>query len=106
MDRERLKLLLYALHKRSFHNEQIIKHSLFCVCFHCKRLFYGREVTEWCDSDSIDNRTALCPYCGVDSVIGDKDGDIYIEPAMTELMNIQFFGDGIDSLEKIPYLDD
>lgn len=109
MDRdklERLKLFLYITHKRSFHNEQEIKRSVSCICFHCERWFYSRQVTKWCDNDNVGNRTARCPYCDVDSVLGDAEDEIYISPEVKKLMHIQFFGDSIDSLEKIPYLDD
>ena len=110
MDREkleRLKLFLYYAHQHSFHNEQEIKRSVSCICFHCERWFYSRQVTMWCDEDNVGNRTARCPYCGVDSVLGDdEDDEIYTLPVVNKLMHIQFFGEGIDNLEKIPYIDD
>ena len=73
----------------------------------CERWFYSRQVTRWCDEDNVGNRTARCPYCGVDSVLGDdEDDEIYTLPVVNKLMHIQFFGEGIDNLEKIPYIDD
>lgn len=47
-----------------------------CGCFYCRRIFHSSEITEWIIADTpIDRRgTALCPYCGVDSVIGESSG--------------------------------
>lgn len=36
-----------------------------CGCFYCQAVFAGDEVKEWVDDD----RTALCPRCGIDSVL-------------------------------------
>ena len=36
-------------------------------CFHCEVTFPVSAISEWID----DAETALCPVCGVDSVIGD-----------------------------------
>jgi hypothetical protein len=46
-----------------------------CGCFYCCAVFAASEITDWVDGD--DNgvgQTALCPKCGIDSVIGDKSG--------------------------------
>ena len=37
-----------------------------CACFFCFRTFRSTEIKAWIDA----NQTALCPSCGVDSVIG------------------------------------
>jgi hypothetical protein len=34
------------------------------------KIFNPAEITEWVD----DGDTALCPYCGIDSVIGESSG--------------------------------
>ena len=54
-------------------NEDIIKNSTTCGCFYCKSIFRAEEVTDWTD-DFLDKLTALCPVCGIDSVIGDASG--------------------------------
>jgi hypothetical protein len=37
-----------------------------CGCFFCFRIFATTDIKTWVDSD----QTALCPHCGIDSVIG------------------------------------
>jgi hypothetical protein len=34
----------------------------------------GLEISNFEDPDSLAGGTALCPYCGSDSVLGDKSG--------------------------------
>ena len=49
--------------------------STQCGCFHCCALFSPSEILDWVDEDdSGAGRTALCPKCGIDSVIGDRVG--------------------------------
>lgn len=57
-------------HNHSIHNRMDIEASTDCGCFCCCRIFPANLVTEWADS----GRTGLCPYCGVDAVIGDVSG--------------------------------
>ncbi len=44
--------------------------STRCGCFFCFRTFAATDVKAWIDTDT----TALCPHCGVDSVLGDASG--------------------------------
>lgn len=44
--------------------------SAKCACFFCFRTFATSDIKAWIDA----NTTALCPRCGVDSVIGDASG--------------------------------
>ena len=37
-----------------------------CACFFCFRKFTPGEITSWIDA----GQTALCPKCGLDSVLG------------------------------------
>jgi len=52
----------------SFNRGQILASEL-AVCYHCSRQFPPAEITEWCDGDNP-GETAICPYCGVDAVVG------------------------------------
>ncbi|MBO7263225.1 MAG: hypothetical protein J6U93_01745 [Alistipes sp.] len=69
MTKEDLKVLLYVLHRSTFRNEKQIYASVQCGCFHCGKLFKPEDVINWCDNDGRGDRTALCPYCDIDSVI-------------------------------------
>ena len=41
-----------------------------CGCFFCLTIFSPREIKKWVDS----HKTAICPYCGIDSIIGESSG--------------------------------
>jgi hypothetical protein len=43
--------------------------SEVAVCYYCFSEFSPRTIKEWCDGDAQD-QTAICPHCGVDSVVG------------------------------------
>ena len=68
-----------------------------CGCFYCKSIYSASEVNEWCDNDGRGDKTALCPKCGIDSVLGDATF-VELTPELLELMNMLFFGDGIDNV--------
>lgn len=59
--------VLKKAHEACFQNRKILKQSKKCACFYCNNIFSPAEIEIWCDG----NTTALCPYCGIDSVIGD-----------------------------------
>ncbi|ARP44442.1 MULTISPECIES: cytoplasmic protein [Geobacillus] len=59
-----------AAHRFSAHNRKYLQNDALCGCFHCLAIFSPGEITEWVDQGD----TALCPYCGIDSVIGEGSG--------------------------------
>jgi hypothetical protein len=63
-------------HAHSIHHRSALAESTLCGCFYCLATFPPGEIVEWIDEENPDGegRTALCPRCGVDSVIGDKSG--------------------------------
>ncbi|MGC4042779.1 MAG: cytoplasmic protein [Armatimonas sp.] len=56
---------LTAAHKRSRLHRAAILASNACACFYCLAHFTPAEITEWIE----DGETALCPKCGIDSVL-------------------------------------
>lgn len=50
------------------HKQQLLKDTS-CGCFYCLTIFSPCEIIEWIDFENKD--TALCPYCGIDSIIGE-----------------------------------
>lgn len=60
---------LQDAHRFSSHHRDSLESSDLCGCFHCATTFRSVEIEEWTDGDS----TALCPYCGIDAVLGDID---------------------------------
>jgi uncharacterized protein len=61
--------------ERSYENRLAIAASSVCGCFHCAAIFQPGGVTEWVDG----GQTALCPFCHVDTVLGDASMDISSE---------------------------
>jgi hypothetical protein len=59
---------LIKLHNCAINNKKDIDKSDTCGCFYCKKIFYSGDITEWTD----EGQTAICPHCGVDSVICNK----------------------------------
>ena len=52
------------LHARSMNNRGALPDSRDCGCFFCIKLFSSHKITDW-----INEETARCPFCNVDSVI-------------------------------------
>jgi hypothetical protein len=59
-----------AAHRKSSNHRDEILASALCGCFYCCETFSPLEIEEWVDEDT----TALCPRCGIDSVIGAASG--------------------------------
>ena len=61
-------------HRFSSRHRRSISFSKKCGCFYCFKIFTPREIKDWIDEDEKGKgQTAICPYCGIDSVIGDYD---------------------------------
>lgn len=54
-------------------------------CFHCCGVFLASEIREWIDADE----TALCPRCGIDSVL--SENDVALDAEFLRLMNKTWF---------------
>ena len=53
-----------------------------CGCYFCFRIFKTATIKLWIDAD----QTALCPHCGIDSVVGSayvKIGDQFLRKMHT-----------------------
>lgn len=57
-------------HKFSSKHRAELKKDKVCGCFYCLEIFHPNQIQEWWDDDD----TAVCPYCGIDSVIGESSG--------------------------------
>ena len=86
-----------TVHSVTKNKSKQIQCSTNCGCFYCKSIYSANEVKEWCDNDGRGDKTALCPKCGIDSVLGDATF-VELTPKLLELMNMMFFGDGIDDV--------
>lgn len=63
-----------AAHKKSIRHRDELCNSEICGCFHCLKIFHFDEVEEWLNEREGPNLTAVCPNCGIDSVIGSASG--------------------------------
>ena len=58
-------------HSYSSNHKQSLSKDNKCGCFYCLEIFESSLINEWIE----DKRgTALCPFCGIDSVIGESSG--------------------------------
>lgn len=67
-----------AAHAHSHNHRDELAASTRCGCFHCGSVYAPSDVVDWIDpppqlATELGRRgqTALCPRCGIDSVIGD-----------------------------------
>ena len=82
---------LKVAHKHSsLHKKEVLQSDL-CGCFYCLKTFKSDEIAEWIDTDNSKDETALCPLCGIDSVIGDKSGLPVTDAIFLNDMNSLYF---------------
>ena len=81
---------LTAVYSHSMRNEESILKSDFCGCFHCISIFPVADVKSSAMMVEKDGcKTAICPICGIDSVLGDASVEISAE--ILEMMNEYYF---------------
>jgi hypothetical protein len=78
---------LKAAHRHSSRHRDELKASALCGCFFCLAAYSPTEVKEWCD----DERTALCPRCGIDSVLADQPSVPVTEATFLKAMREHWF---------------
>ena len=59
-------------HRFCINNKRALMENTLCGCFYCMRIFKPESITEW--TRDWHDFTALCPHCGIDSVIGENSG--------------------------------
>lgn len=62
---------LLSSHQGSFKYKNELVNSNVCGCFYCKKKFRTNEIKEWIEEGN-DVETAICPNCGIDSVLSEK----------------------------------
>ena len=77
---------LVELYANGKDNKEKLQHSTKCGCFHCKKIFDPAEINKWTD----DGNTAICPYCGIDSVIT-KTASYEIVPEVLDVLYKYYF---------------
>ena len=83
---------LTAAHRHSIRHRLELERSDRCGCFCCGATFDVSEINEWANDDpSRAEKTAICPRCGIDSVIGSASG-FPITAEFLERMRQRWFG--------------
>lgn len=75
----------------SMKNKKQLEMSGKCGCFGCIKIFEPSEIKEYIPGED----TAVCPFCGTDSVLGDYSGFEITEEFMQK-MNDEMFGEIMD----------
>lgn len=67
---------LEAAHHYSSNHKHELEKDHVCGCFYCLEIYAPAEIEEWIIDDNPCDRcgTAICPKCGIDSVIGESCG--------------------------------
>ena len=81
-----------AAHKFSSNHKPELEKDRLCGCFYCLRIYSPSEIKEWLvEETAIDWRgTAICPFCDVDSVIGESSGFPITREFMEEMHQVWF----------------
>lgn len=70
--------VLLTAHRHCVLNAAEIASSEQCGCFYCTSIYGPADVTEWIEDrrvlEGTVGKTALCPKCRIDSVIGSASG--------------------------------
>lgn len=75
-------------HEFSSRNMLALRNDRVCGCFYCLKIFSPEQIERWL----LVEQTALCPYCGIDSVIGESSGYPITEEFLAK-MKAYWFGD-------------
>ena len=82
-----MKDKLIAAHEFCTNNKTSLKRDKKCGCFHCMKIYDPIEIKDWItDADG----TAICPYCGIDSVLGESSGYPITEDFLSEMNDYWF----------------
>lgn len=78
--------LMEKLHAYSSHNKELIKSSNNCYCFYCKSTILSSDINDYID----EGNTALCPNCGIDSIIPDSVNEVIDEQVLDDMNKYWF----------------
>lgn len=77
---------IFKAHRFSSRHRKTLEQDSTCGCFHCLTIYNPKEITAWVD----DETTALCPYCGIDAVIGENSGYPITKAFLTKMNQVWF----------------
>lgn len=85
----------YHAHEFSSNHRKSLEQDAKCGCFYCLEIFKPSEIEEWVDGTE-EEVTALCPYCEIDSVIGESSAYPITKEFLGRMNQMWFGGSGID----------
>jgi hypothetical protein len=88
---------LKEIHKKSSYHLEEIDKSLICGCFYCLKTCNPSDVVEWTDG----GETALCPHCGIDSLLPEE----FVATSTLKEMRKYYFLQGFDQYGNLVRLD-
>ncbi len=93
---------LTKLHKFAMCNREDLEKAELCGCFYCRNIYRPSEIKQWLKERTPDGSprpdTAICPHCGIDSVIAES-ADIKITPKLLVDMYNRWFEESKPELE-------
>jgi hypothetical protein len=72
-------------YRHSSRHRQELMTSETCGRFYCRAVFRPSEVEDWVDEWEGIEQIALCPRCGIDSVIGSESGYPITKEFLTQM---------------------
>ena len=77
-----------AAHGRASKHRADLERAGSCACYFCFKKFPTTTIKAWIDA----NQTALCPFCGIDAVLGSSGGDTFrIDDRFLRRMHQHYF---------------
>jgi hypothetical protein len=77
-------------HKFSIRHQTYLMSSDVCGCFYCLAIFSPSVITKWIVEPTSDEKTACCPSCGIDAVIGSAAGFPILKDFLERMRNYWF----------------
>lgn len=82
--------------KNSFKNKEEVMKSSYCGCYNCTKIFTPDMIVEYIDN----GQTVVCPFCGIDSVLGSTMGYDFNLKFLTKLKKDIFEDDNTIYINK------
>jgi len=84
---------LKEIHRHCAAHRHLVERANICGCFHCTAVFPAAEIDIWCDDPDggLTGTTAICPRCGIDSVLPDNIPGVELSPSLLSEMRHYWF---------------
>ena len=90
MKKDEMSKDVFNAHKYTSNNKPELEQDSVCGCCFCTRIYSPSEIKEWIFWPSDIRGTAICPYCDMDTVIGESSGYQITEEFLEKMHNAWF----------------